>query len=69
MADPIYWDDAYPIALLLKQEHPDADPASVDLTELQRWVIHLDDFADDGSIVQREWLEQIQVEWVELNYG
>lgn len=69
MADPLYWDDAYPIALLLKQAHPDADPAGVDLTELQSWVTYLEDLADDGGVIQREWLEQIQVEWVELNYG
>jgi FeS assembly protein IscX len=68
MADPVYWDDAYPIALLLKEAHPDADPTSVDLNELQSWVTRLESFADDGA-AQREWLEQIQVEWVELNYG
>jgi FeS assembly protein IscX len=69
MADPVYWDDAYPIALLLKEAHPDADPAVVDLNELQNWVMRLEGFADDGGAVQREWLEHIQVEWVELNYG
>lgn len=68
MADPVYWDDAYPIALLLKEAHPDADPASVDLNELHSWVTRLEGFADDGE-AQRAWLEQIQVEWVELNYG
>lgn len=68
MADPVYWDDAYPIALLLKRAHPDADPASVDLNELQNWVTRLEDFADDAE-AQREWLEHIQVEWVDLNYG
>ena len=69
MADPVYSDDAYPIALLLKEAHPDADPAAMGLDELQNWVIRLEDFADDSDAVQREWLEQIQVEWVELRYG
>ena len=23
MQDPVYWDDAYPIALLLRETHPD----------------------------------------------
>lgn len=68
MQDPVYWDDAYPIALLLREAHPDAaDPASVAPAQLHAWVIALEAFADDRGVMPAEWLEQILVEWVELS--
>jgi FeS assembly protein IscX len=67
MQDPVYWDDAYPIALLLRAAHPDvADPSLVETGVLHAWVIALDAFADDRAIMPAEWLAQILVEWVEL---
>lgn len=67
MRDPVYWDDAYPIALLLRAAHPDvADPATIETRTLHAWVIALDAFADDRAAMPVEWLEQILVEWVEL---
>lgn len=68
MQDPVYWDDVYPIALLLRAAHPDVtDPASVEPATLHQWVIALDAFADDREAVPINWLEQILVEWVELS--
>lgn len=65
--DPIYWDDAYPIALLLNAVHPEVDdPTSVDVSILRQWVSQLDGFVDDHESVPSGSLEQIQVEWVEL---
>lgn len=64
--DPLYWDDAYPIALLLKAAHPDVDPTLVEHRVLHGWVISLEGFADDPAVVLADWLEQIQAEWVEL---
>lgn len=66
MADPIYWDDAYPIALLLNEAHPEVDPTGVPHLVLREWVVDLDGFADDRSALPKEWLERIQMEWVEL---
>lgn len=66
MADPIYWDDAYPIALLLNEAHPEVDPTGLPYPVLRDWVTGLDGFADDRSALPTEWLERIQMEWVEL---
>ncbi|MCL5275278.1 MAG: Fe-S cluster assembly protein IscX [Chloroflexi bacterium] len=64
--DPLYWDDAYPIALVLRAAHPDVDPISVELRVLFEWVVGLEDFADDPALTSSEWLERIQAEWIEL---
>jgi FeS assembly protein IscX len=66
MAEPLYWDDIYPIALLLNRSFPNVDPLSVEFDQLQDWVAHLDGFADDKTVMPFEWLEQIQVEWIEI---
>ena len=64
--DPLYWDDAYPIALVLRAVHPDVDPTELDSQLLHAWVVGLEGFADDPAVMRVEWLEQIQAEWVEL---
>jgi FeS assembly protein IscX len=64
--DPLYWDDVYPIALVLRAAHPDVDPVDIDQNVLHEWVIALRDFADDPAVMRSEWLERIQAEWIEL---
>ena len=66
MADPLYWDDAYPIALMLREAHPGASLLTVSLTVLHGWVVALDGFADDPVLYSADLLEQIQAEWVEI---
>ncbi|MCS6773788.1 MAG: Fe-S cluster assembly protein IscX [Anaerolineae bacterium] len=67
MASPLYWDDAYPIALALNQRYPEVeDPTEVSLGVLHRWVVQLEGFSDDPQRPAVEWLEDIQTEWVEL---
>ncbi len=67
MAEPVYWDDAYPIALLLNGSRADvADPSTVPLNMLRDWVLALEGFADDRDAMPEKHLEQIQAEWVEL---
>ena len=64
--DPLYWDDAYPIALRLKAAHPDVDPIAVEQRRLHEWVTTLAAFADDPQVMRADWLEQILAEWVEI---
>ncbi len=66
VSDPIYWDDAYPIALLLRQTRPIEDPLSVSLEQLRDWVVELAGFSDDRDALPVDCLEQILSEWVEL---
>ena len=66
--DPLYWDDAYPIALALKRLHPQLDPTNIALETLQQWVVALDEFADDKTDMPIERLKEIQVEWLEIGY-
>ncbi len=64
--DPLYWDDAYPIALTLKRTHPNVDPGKLSHEDLHQWVVALEAFADDIDAFLVERLEDIQVEWLEL---
>ncbi len=64
--DPLYWDDPYPIALMLRQIHPNVDPIDIDPLTLQHWVTQLDGFADDPSAMLSERLDEIKVEWIDL---
>ena len=66
--DPLYWDDPYPIALALKQLHPEIDPTTIAPETLQKWVVTLDEFADNKDEMPIERLEEIQVEWIEIGY-
>ena len=65
--DPLYWDDAYPIALALRAAHPGIDPIAIDHQVLHGWVIKLEGFADDPDTVYADWLERIEAEWVEID--
>lgn len=69
VSDSIYWDDAYPIALILRRARPDENPLDVPLERLRDWVVQLDGFADDRDTLPMDCLEQIQLEWVELGLG
>jgi FeS assembly protein IscX len=66
IGDPVYWDDAYPIALMLEAAHPGADPLAVDRDTLRDWVVALPGFADDPQQARPGWLDDIQVEWLEI---
>ncbi|MCW1969365.1 MAG: Fe-S cluster assembly protein IscX [Anaerolineae bacterium] len=66
MKNRLYWDDAYPIALSLRQAHAQVDPSTIDLAVLREWVIGLRSFADDPALAQLTMLEEIQREWVDL---
>ncbi|SPK72818.1 Fe-S cluster assembly protein IscX [Cupriavidus taiwanensis] len=59
------WTDTYAIAEALYDKFPDVDPAGVRFTDLRRWVLELDDFADDPARSGEKILEAIQQAWIE----
>ena len=63
--DRLYWDDAYAIALALKERHPGVDPLTVEWDTLHGWVVELSDFSDDPDLKHPGWLRDIQKEWYE----
>jgi FeS assembly protein IscX len=64
--DPLYWDDAFPIALVLRDAHPDLDPTTISPDTLHSWVITIPGFADDPQARYADQLEAILTEWVDL---
>ncbi|MCS7061201.1 MAG: Fe-S cluster assembly protein IscX [Anaerolineae bacterium] len=66
ISNPLYWDDAYPIALLLKARYPDVEPVEIDQATLREWVMALPGFNDDPAVVCAEWLDDIRREWLEI---
>jgi FeS assembly protein IscX len=59
------WDDAEDIALALLAKFPTQDPLTVRFTDLQKWVIELEGFADDPHASTEGHLEAIQMAWLE----
>ncbi|WP_265918962.1 Fe-S cluster assembly protein IscX [Cupriavidus nantongensis] len=59
------WTDTYAIAEALYDKFPDVDPAGVRFTDLHRWVLELDGFADDPARSGEKILEAIQQAWIE----
>jgi FeS assembly protein IscX len=65
MAREIYWTDAEEIGIQLQEKFPDLDPLTVRFTDLLRYVIELEGFADDPSKSNESRLEAIQMAWHE----
>lgn len=59
------WSDGEEIALALMEKFPDTDPLTVRFTDLHRWVVELDGFADDPHTSNEGILEGIQMKWHE----
>ena len=59
------WTDTLDIAIALYDKYPDLDPAGIRFTDLHRWVIELDGFADDPDRSGEKILEAIQQAWIE----
>ncbi|SPA47084.1 Fe-S cluster assembly protein IscX [Cupriavidus taiwanensis] len=59
------WTDTYAIAEALYDKFPHVDPAGVRFTDLRRWVLELDGFADDPARSGEKILEAIQQAWIE----
>ena len=59
------WTDVREIAIALAEAHPDVDPLKVRFTDLHRWVMGLDGFADDPQRAGEKVLEAIQQAWID----
>jgi FeS assembly protein IscX len=59
------WTDTLDIAIALYDKYPDLDPAGIRFTDLHRWVIELDGFADDPDRSGEKILEAIQQAWID----
>jgi FeS assembly protein IscX len=65
MKMPLTWTSTEDIAIALCDAHPDIDPLTVRFTDLHKWVIGLDGFADDAKNSNEKKLEAIQMAWHE----
>jgi FeS assembly protein IscX len=65
MAEELYWDSPYAIALRLMAQHPEVDLSSVTLRMLYNWVIALPEFRDDPQLANDDLLAAIFQEWLE----
>ncbi|MGF1829499.1 Fe-S cluster assembly protein IscX [Photobacterium angustum] len=59
------WIDSLDIAIELCEQHPDVDPKIIRFTDLNEWVLALDDFDDDPTHCSERVLEAIQMCWIE----
>jgi FeS assembly protein IscX len=59
------WADLDSIAIALFEKFPEVDPTNVRFTDLHKWVIELDGFADDPLKSNEAKLEAIQMAWLE----
>ena len=59
------WTDTREIAIALAEKYPDVDPRAVLYTDLRRWVIELQGFADDPQRSGEKILEAIQMAWMD----
>lgn len=62
---PLYWDSSYEIVMALSEAYPDVDLEQVSLTEINRWIVNLPNFADDPIMVNDGILKDILREWYE----
>ena len=65
MAREIHWTDFEEIGIQLQEKFPEIDPLTVRFTDLHRYVIELEGFADEVSQSNEARLEAIQMAWHE----
>ena len=59
------WTDIREIAIALAEKFPDQDPKAVRFTDLYRWIIALEGFADDPKRCGEKILEAVQMAWID----
>lgn len=65
MPKEIMWSDAEEIGILLQEKYPEVDPLQIRFTELHKYVIALEGFADDPAKSNEAKLEAVQMAWYE----
>ena len=65
MAFELTWDKAEDIGIALAEKYPGIDPLTVRFTDLHKYVIELEGFADDPKKSNEAKLEAIQMAWHE----
>ena len=65
MPREILWIDSEEIGIQLQEKFPELDPLTVRFTDLHKFVIELDGFADDPQKSNESKLEAIQMAWHE----
>jgi FeS assembly protein IscX len=65
MDHTLTWDDAYAIALALKELHPDVSLLDVSLGMIYHWTTRLPGFEDDPQLANDEILTSIYQSWLE----
>jgi FeS assembly protein IscX len=65
MPREILWTDAEEIGIQLAEKFPGLDPLTVRFTDLHRYVVELEGFADDPAKSNEGLLEAIQMAWHE----
>ena len=59
------WTDTQEIAIALYEKFPDVDPTTLRFTDLHKWVMELEGFADDPNRSGEKILEAIQAAWID----
>jgi FeS assembly protein IscX len=62
---PLAWSNAEEIGFKLLEKYPDINPLTARFTDLHRYVIQLEGFADDPLASSEGKLEAIQMAWYE----
>jgi len=59
------WTDTQDIAIALYDKFPEVDPQYVNFPEMYKWILKLEDFADDPKHSGEKILEAIQQAWID----
>jgi FeS assembly protein IscX len=65
MKRELTWTSTEDIAIALADKYPDVDPLTVRFTDLNKWVLAIEGFADDPKNSNEKKLEAIQMAWHE----
>ena len=59
------WTDVYDIAICLEEKYPDININQIKFTDLQQYVLSIDEFDDIPNRCNEKILEAIQAAWLE----
>lgn len=59
------WLDTLELTLALIDKYPQQDPTKLRFTELQKWILSLEEFEDDPKHCSERILEAVQQCWID----